>query len=98
MKFPCGGASWTLDSHNSMKIRENPENVLPGLWILLHLNTMYTRPMVTHFVAVVDFTNQNIFSRSSQPDMFFKKDAPKYLTELTGKHLHKDAKPRGRER
>ena len=40
MEFPCGGASWTLDQHNSMKIRENPESVLPGLFILLHPNTM----------------------------------------------------------
>ena len=31
MKLQCGGASWTLDPHNSMKIHENPENVLPGL-------------------------------------------------------------------
>ena len=91
MKFPWGGASWTLDSHNSMKIPENPENVLPGLWILLHPNTMYTRPMVTHFVVVVDVPNQKIFSRSNHPDMFFKKGALKYLVKLTGKHLYKDA-------
>ena len=26
----------TLDTHNFMKIRENPEIVLSGLWILLH--------------------------------------------------------------
>ena len=97
MKFPCGGASWTLDSYNSMKICKNPENFLPGLWILLHLNTMYTKPMVTHFVAVVDVTNQKIFSRSSHPDMLHKKDALKYLIELTGKHLYKDAQARGRE-
>ena len=25
---------------NSMKIRENPENALPGLWILLHPNAV----------------------------------------------------------
>ena len=40
MKVLSGGTSWTLDPHNSMKIRENPENVLPGLWILWHLNAM----------------------------------------------------------
>ena len=40
MKFPCGDASWTLDPHNSMKIRENPENICTGLWIILHPNTM----------------------------------------------------------
>ena len=57
MKFPCVGARWTLDSHNSMKIPENAKNLLPSMWILLHLNTMYTRPMVTHFVAVVDVPN-----------------------------------------
>ena len=74
-----------------MKIRENPENVLPGLWILLHPNTMHARPMVTHFVAVVDVTNQKIFSRRSHPDMFFKKGVLKYLVKLTGKHLYKDA-------
>ena len=27
-EFPCWDASWTLDPHNSVKIRENPENVL----------------------------------------------------------------------
>ena len=78
-----------------MKIPENPENVLPGLWILLHPNTMYTRPMVTHFVVVVDVPNQKIFSRSNHPDMFFKKGAliklGKTLVKLTGKHLYKDA-------
>ena len=40
MKYPCWGASWTLDPYNSMKTREKPENVLPGLWILLHPSTM----------------------------------------------------------
>ena len=40
MKFLSGGVSWTLDPHNSMKICENPENVLPGLWILLYLSAM----------------------------------------------------------
>ena len=40
MKFPCRDASWTLDPHNSMKTRENPENFLPGLWILLYPNTV----------------------------------------------------------
>ena len=74
-----------------MKIRENPENVLPGLWILLHPNTMYTRLMITHFVAVVDELNQKIFSRNSHPDMFFKKGALKYLVKITGKHLYKEA-------
>ena len=29
-----------LDPQNSMKIRENPENIRPGLWIILHPNTM----------------------------------------------------------
>ena len=28
MKFPSGGASWTLDPHNSMKVGKNPESVL----------------------------------------------------------------------
>ena len=43
MKFQCKGASWIIrnKSHNSMKIRENPQNVLPGLWILVQPNTMY---------------------------------------------------------
>ena len=44
MKFTGGGrgrgASGTLDHYNSIKIRENTENVLPGLWILFHPNTM----------------------------------------------------------
>ena len=40
MKFPYGGKNWTLGMHNSMEILENPENVLPGLWIILHPNTM----------------------------------------------------------
>ena len=51
--------------------------------------------MVTHFVVVVDVANQNIFCRSNHPDMFFKKGALKYLVKLTGKHLYKDAAPRG---
>ena len=34
MKFPYGSAIWTLDPHNSRKIRGNPENVRPRLWIL----------------------------------------------------------------
>ena len=34
------GASWTLDLHNSMKVCENPESVLTGLWILLHPNRL----------------------------------------------------------
>ena len=38
MKFPLWGASWTLDPHNYMKIRKNPESVLIGLWILSHPN------------------------------------------------------------
>ena len=89
MKFPCGGASWTSDSHNSMKIRRNPENLLPGLWILLHPNTKYTRPMITHFVVVVDVTNPKISSRNSELDMICKKGALKYLVKLNGKHLQK---------
>ena len=40
MKYPCGGAKWTLDLHDSMKICEKPENVLLGLWIHLHPSTM----------------------------------------------------------
>ena len=40
IKFACGGASWTLNPYNSMKIRENPENARPGLSISLHPNTM----------------------------------------------------------
>ena len=40
MEFLCGDPSSTLHVHNSMKICENPENFLPGLWILLHHNTM----------------------------------------------------------
>ena len=32
-EIPCGGASWTLNRHHSMKIRENPEHVLSGLQI-----------------------------------------------------------------
>ena len=40
VKFPCGGATWTLDPQNFMKICKNPENVYPGLWILLHHNAM----------------------------------------------------------
>ena len=40
VKFPCGGATWTLDPQNFMKIRKNPENVCPGLRILLHHNAM----------------------------------------------------------
>ena len=39
-KFTCGGANCTLTLPNSMKICENPVNVFPGLWILLHPNTM----------------------------------------------------------
>ena len=34
------GVSWTWDLQNSLKIRENAENVSPGLWIPLHPNTM----------------------------------------------------------
>ena len=41
MKFPSKGASWALDLHSSMKFCENSENVFPGLWILLNLNTMH---------------------------------------------------------
>ena len=56
---------------------------------------MYTRPIVTHFLAVLDVPNQKIFSRSNHPDMFFKKGAliklGKTLVKLTGKHLYKDA-------
>ena len=91
MKFLCGGASWTLDSHDSMKIPENTENVLPGLRILLHPNTMYTRPMVTHFVAVVNAPNEKIFSRSSHPDIFFQEKCSEIFGKLTGKYLYKDA-------
>ena len=40
VKFPCGGATWTLDPQNFMKVRKNPENVCPGLRILLHHNAM----------------------------------------------------------
>ena len=40
LKFLCRTASWTLEPHNSMKIRENPGSFLPGLWILQHPNTM----------------------------------------------------------
>ena len=29
MIFTCGGANWTLDQDNSVKIRENTENVCP---------------------------------------------------------------------
>ena len=40
LKFPCGGATWTLDLQNSIKIHKNSENVYPGLWILLPHNAM----------------------------------------------------------
>ena len=40
IKFLWAGTSWTLDPHNSIKICGDPENVLPGLWVLLHPNTM----------------------------------------------------------
>ena len=35
-----GDESWTLDPHNPMKMRENPKNVFPGLWVLSHPNNM----------------------------------------------------------
>ena len=41
MKSSCGGVSWALNQHCSLKIRENPENVHPGLWILLHHKTCH---------------------------------------------------------
>ena len=41
MKFLCGVTSWTLDPNNSMKIRENLENVRPVLRIPLNPNTMW---------------------------------------------------------
>ena len=40
MLFLCWEASWTFDPHNSIKIRTSSENVLPGLRVLLHPNTM----------------------------------------------------------
>ena len=52
---------------------------------------MHASSMVTNSVAVVDVMNQKIFSRSSHPDMFFKKGVLKDLVKLTGKHLYKDA-------
>ena len=44
-KISVRGASCTLDQHNSMKIRENAENVLSGLWILLHPNLILVKSL-----------------------------------------------------
>ena len=45
IKFPHEGKKWTLGMRNSMEIPDNPENVVPGFWILSHPNTiLFLRP------------------------------------------------------
>ena len=44
-KFPHEGKKWALGMLNSLEIPDNPENVIPGFWIISYPNTiLFLRP------------------------------------------------------
>ena len=53
IKFLCYGVCWTLDAHNSMKIRKNPGSTLLGLWIFLQANKKIPIYLLTACLAPV---------------------------------------------